>query len=137
MNHTNKAKLKVQSLLAPVDVTGSGTSSSVDLQNYNGVSFHVHAGDFAFDGTNKITLTLGESDDGTTFTVVAEADMIDPESGTIAKILDAAGDKNATHPIHYKGNKRYVQVVFTEGGTVDVPLAISAVLAYPEFMPPL
>lgn len=136
MNHTLKAKLDPVLLLAPIAVSASGTSDMVDVQGANSVEFDVAAGDFAFDGSNKLDLLLGESDDGTTFTVVAGADMIEPENGTLAKSLDSTADKNAIHRIHYKGYKRYVQVQIVETGTVSVPLSIVAVKGHLEAMPP-
>jgi len=138
MLRTLKAILKPVLLQAPIAVTSTGTSDAVNLADANSLMLLVDVGSFDFGTDDNLSLSLLESDElASGYTDVAAADMIEPEAGTVAKILDAAGDKNAVHAIHYKGSKKFVKLKYTEAGTVEVVLGVTAVLGNNEFQPPL
>lgn len=92
-------------------VTGTSTSIGVDLRGYESAMAVIHAG--ATGGTSpSFTFQVEESDDNSTFTAVAAADL----SGTEPTIT--AANDNAVYRIGYKGGSRYVRVsVPTTAGT--------------------
>lgn len=137
MLRTLKAILKPVLLKAPIAVNATGTSDAVNLADANSVMFLVDVGSFDFTTDDYVALSLLESDDDVTYADVGSDDMIAPESGTVAKLLDAAGDKDAVHAIHYKGNKKYVKVKYAETGTVSVVLGVTAITGHHELQPPL
>jgi len=131
------AKLGFGSMLAPVVVTATGNSSSVDVKDYGALCVLVHAGAMAFDGSNLLDLKLQHSDDDSTFTDCAADDVFEGEdmANGIVKKLDAAGDADKVHPLFYLGNKQYVRVRYEETGTVSVALGITAVKGHPKALP--
>lgn len=115
--------------------SATATSTAVDLQGYGSALFLLMTGAMTFSGTDKITVTLEESNDNVTFNVVSANDIYSPESGTVAKVLDGTEDAQTIHKVGYRGYKRYVRLVLTEAGTVSVPLSVVAVLGHPELKP--
>jgi hypothetical protein len=132
----------LKAFVAYATQTVSATVSNitgVDTQDYRALCFLITTAAFSFTGTNKITITLEESNnsDMSSSNVVAAADIWQPENGTIAKVLDATADGAAVHAIHYLGSKRYVRPVLTVGGTVSVALGVTALKGKAQFQPPL
>lgn len=126
-----KDVLKFSNVIEAQAITGAVSGTGVDVENGGSLTFLVSAGDFAFDGTNKLNLIVQHADvdvDGS-YAAAADADIFDAEDGAngIAKVLDSTLDKETVHAIHYRGNKRYVRIRVTEGGTVDVPLSVVAI----------
>lgn len=129
------AKLKAVKLLAPVAYTATVASAGVDTAGYGSLMMLVGSGAFAYDGTNKVSITVQHSDTDGSYVDVDAADLFEPESGAIAKILDATADGDAVHPIFYLGNKRWVRVNLVADGTVASVLSVEAVLGHPNAMP--
>lgn len=102
--------------------SGDSTTSVCDLQGFQSVFLSILMGVFNFTSTNKLTLTLLDSSDNTTFGTVAHADVEGEEVvGTTFKIWDATATEASTaFQIHYRGTKRYLKAVLAEGGTVSV-----------------
>ncbi len=123
--------------LAPISVTATGTSSTVDMQGFSSCMFLLLVGAFTFTSGNKMTIAIQESDDGTTFTAVADADLLSVESTGVHRVLDGTEDAGTINEFHYQGTKRYLQMKYTETGTVDVPLAVLAVKGNANLKPPL
>lgn len=93
----------VQSL-APASRTATANGTGVDLQNYASAFALISAG--AAGGTSpSFTFEVQESDDNSTFTAVADADLQGDEP------VITAGDE--VHRIGYKGGKRYIRVAIT------------------------
>lgn len=92
-------------LYVPVVIASSGTTNgpSVDLQSLNAQSLDIQAFSGArTDGT--YTFDLYESDDNSTFTAVADADLIgDPAANVISTA-------NALVRFGYIGSKRYIRL---------------------------
>lgn len=116
--------------------SGSGTSSTVDMQGFRSCMFVIMAGVFNLTTTNKVTCRMEESVDGTVWTEVAQADMTGSE-GTGAHILldTSASDASTVNTLYYRGSKRYAHMLFTEAGTVAIPLACLAVQSHQEMSP--
>lgn len=130
-------RLKQLVLLAPATWSADSTSSAVDMQSFGSAILNLIVGAFTFTGSNKITVSVEESDDGTTFTKVADADLQFVESAGVHKVLDGTEDQNLIHPFYYRGVKRYVHLALVEGGTVSVALGVYAVQGDSEMKPPL
>jgi len=91
----------------PAAYTSTVTGSGVDLQGYQAASVHFHIGAWT-DG--KWVCTLQECDDNSTFTEVADGNLI----GTMPTI---SGRSNVSlTPVGYKGTKRYIRVLGTASG---------------------
>ncbi len=103
--------------------TGDSTSAVCDLQGFKSCAISIVAGVFALTATNKVTLTVLESDDGTTYGTVAAADMEGMETASVFRAWDlSASDASTVTNLHYRGVKRYIKGVFAEGGTVSLPM---------------
>ena len=94
--------------LAPAARTASANGSTVDLHGYGSAMFVVEKGTIT-DGTH--TISAEESDDDSTWTAVAAADL----KGTFTALTSSVTAK--TNRVGYKGNKRYVRVITTVAGT--------------------
>ncbi len=115
---------------------GVGTTSVIDLQGFHSAWLVFTAGVFAFTGTNKVTLNLLDSADGTTYGTVAMADVEGGESSTVMRVWDSsASDASAAYSLHYRGNKRYLKATLTEAGTVSVPMSCVAILGSSDMKP--
>lgn len=100
--------------IAPAVLTATTTGSGVDLNGFNSAALVINTGALA--GAAVFVPKLQESDDNTTFTDVAAADL----QGSFPASLAAT----STVKVGYKGFKRYVRPVLTlSSGT---SLAVSA-----------
>jgi len=117
-------KIYQVALLVAQTVTATGNSSSIDLKDLMSCTFLLNVGNFAFDGSNYLTLAVQESDDNSTW---SEATVANGGLYEAAPVLDAGGDANKSHAIEYRGTKRYARLAWTETGTVSVPLSVTAI----------
>ena len=120
-NYYNQAVIP---LLAPAAArTAAFNSASIDTQNYDAVALAVNVGATGdtLSGTNRVELQVQESDDNSTFTAVADADLLKVVSGGQATgtfaLLNAAGSVNQVYLTGYRGYKRYVRVAGAFYGT--------------------
>jgi hypothetical protein len=90
--------------LAPAVRTASANGTGVDLQGFESALIVIETGTIT-DGTH--TIEVQESNDNSTFTAVADADL----QGTEPAI--GVSDDNAIYKIGYIGNKRYIRVAVT------------------------
>jgi len=115
---------------------GDGSTSSVDMQGFTALMISIAVGAFAFTSTNKFQVIVKESDDNTTFTTVADADLEGIEATTTHRLYDlSATDAQTVCDLHYRGTKRYVQCFLDESGTVSVPISVTGVLGYSHNRP--
>lgn len=91
---------------APVTTSANGASSDLSGGYSAAVAFNI--GPWG-DGTH--TFSVEESDDDSTFTAVAAADL----QGT-APVVNDATDDNQVYVVGYIGNKRYIRAVCTVTG---------------------
>jgi hypothetical protein len=98
---------------------GTVNGASQDLKGYRSCFAFIDA-DAWTDGTH--TCALNESDDNSTFTVVAAADLEFTEAGPINSsgqiVIDGAADDDAAFKVGYAGSSRYVRwEIVTTGAT--------------------
>jgi hypothetical protein len=113
--------IKAQAIAA----TTNGTA--VDMKDYESIICVADAGTCT-DG--KYTVSLQESDDNSTFTAVAAADL----KGSFTQI-NAAADETI-EVVGYIGDKRYVRAVVTEdsAGATGVVISVSLVRGHPRHL---
>ena len=104
-----KNNLSPAQSLAPAARTASANGTGVDLQGYGSAMAQFDLGLYT-DGS--YTLSVEESSDDSTYTVVAAADL----EGTLSVVDDATKD-NTIQRVGYKGTKRYIRAVVTEGSS--------------------
>jgi hypothetical protein len=134
-------ELQVTQLLIPATYTTDQNCTSVDMQGYEGVMFVANIGnslDTLAAGT-AIELELEESDDDSTFTDVADADLENYVDGTndgCWGLINAPTEDSTAFKCGYKGNKRYVRPVINFVGTHSsgTPLGVVA-LRRPFILP--
>jgi hypothetical protein len=100
----NKQNQDVVNSLAPAARTATANGTGIDLANVASAMIVFIVGTIT-DGTH--TPKVQESDDGSTFTDVAAADLI----GSLAVLAS-----NTNQRVGYRGNKRYVRAVSTVAG---------------------
>lgn len=125
--------LKVVSSLLPLTRTTDANGAAADLQDFQGamVVAHLGASGDALSGSLKIELELEHSDDNSTFTDCADADLSAAVTGTNTgtfAVVDASGEDSKAYKVGYKGNKRYVRVVYNITGTHTNGTPSSAVI---------
>lgn len=94
----------VQNSLAPAARTATANGSGVDLASFASATVAFSVGTIT-DGTH--TPKVQESDDNSTFTDVAAADLI----GALAALAS-----NVNQRVGYRGTKRYIRAVTTIAG---------------------
>ncbi|MCF1452290.1 hypothetical protein ACQZ61_04120 [Agrobacterium vitis] len=115
-------------------LAADNTPAAIDLRGYDSaeVCLDIGAGGITFSSTNKIEFVLTHSDDGTTYTNVADADMLGVSSisNGIIKALTSAHAAAAVYRYGYKGGKRYLKLLADFGGThgAGTPIAASVIL---------
>ena len=108
------SNIGVSQAVAPAVLTATNTSAGIDLLGFNAAAVVINTG--ALVGAAVFVPKLQESDDNSTFTDVAAADLV----GTFPASLAAT----SIYKVGYVGNKRYVRTVLTlSSGT---SLAVSA-----------
>lgn len=120
-----KSNLDVVQSLAPAARTASANGSGVDLQDYLGamVVFELGA---KTDGTH--TPSVEESDDNSTFSAVAAADLLGSLSAMSANTVQRVG---------YIGSKRYIRAVMTVSGATTGALSSAVVVRGEPKLAPL
>ncbi|MBW2645100.1 MAG: hypothetical protein JRE23_02775 [Deltaproteobacteria bacterium] len=126
--------IEVVSILDPVVVEATATHTDIDLQDFNSAELVINCGLDAgsgLSGSNKLVFTLKDSSDGTTYTAVETADMlgVTVASGVILTI-DAVGEDNSIYQFGYVGGKRYLELTYTETGTVSMPMGIEIIKSH-------
>jgi hypothetical protein len=110
------------------DTTTVGTA--IDLQGYESCEFVILSGVLT-DGT--YTPLIEESDDNSSYSAVADADLLSTEA---AEAFAATDDAEA-HSIGYVGHKRYVRLSIVSAGTTSGGfLAAMAYLGHARHNPP-
>lgn len=111
-----------------------GTANAVDGRGYNSVTYHVFTGTVTDAGTAAgITWELQESDDDSTYTAVADADLIGSESDLAITSDDS--DDAVIGKIGYIGTKRYTKLIPTGTAGTNAEVKAVAVLGLPDNAP--
>ena len=114
--------------------------SSVDLQFFESAEIVAYIGDIDEMGSSpvadaKIQMQLEHSDDDSTFTDVALADVLGPSSVSGGLVAVTTGD-NAFFEVGYVGGKRYVRpTLIPTGLTNGGPVAAWVVKGHPRHAP--
>lgn len=104
-----KNHLTVGQSLKPAARTASANGTGVDLAGFDAAMVVIDAGAWT-DGSH--TFEVQESDDNSSFTAVASADLDGTEP-----VVDGAPDDDQIYVIGYHGIKRYLRVATTVSGT--------------------
>lgn len=104
-----KTTSNVATSLAPAARTATGDGTGVNVSGYRSAMIAIVLGAWT-DGTH--TYEVQESDDDSTYSAVADADLDGTEP-----VVDAADEDLVVHLIGYKGVKKYVRVSVTRAST--------------------
>lgn len=135
----NNATTKV--LLPCAAYNADNTPAAVDLLGYGNalIAISVGVGGITFDSTNKIEFKLTHSNDDSTYTAVAQTDIVGATvaTGGIIKSLVAAHGTASVTKVGYIGNKRYLKLLADFSGThgTATPLSSTLVLGLPAILP--
>lgn len=135
-------KAKVSSLLIPATRTADANSSSIDVKDHGSAAilFHIGNSGDTLSGSVKIELELEHSDDNSTWSDCADADLSAAVTGTntgTAAVIDDGAEDSLVVKVGYLGNKRYVRGVlnFTGTHTNGCPCAVLAIQGDAEVEP--
>lgn len=125
--------LKVVSSLLPLTRTTDANGSAADLADYQGAMVVAHLGTSGdtLSGSLKIELELEHSDDNSTWTDCADADLSAAVTGTNTgtfAVIDAAGEDARVYKVGYRGVKRYLRIVYNITGSHSSGTPSSAVI---------
>ena len=117
-------------------------STVLDLKGFRNGAFHYSVGDSGdtLSGTVLIEVELLESDDDSTYTAVADADVKNPvtatNTGTVA-LIDAPTEDQIVGWAEYLGTKQYLKLNFSLTGTHTngTPVAASGFRTNPNEQP--
>lgn len=125
MYRDSNSNLAALESIRPQVATGAVNGETVDLRGYDSATIAVSIG--AITGTaGDATVTLEESDDGTTFSDVADADILGTEPTLAA---------NNDYQFGYIGGSRYVRAVFALGGETNVAVSAMVVAGHAHKAP--
>lgn len=117
-------------LLTPGTYAADTTPVSVDLLGFDAAAVYIEvgAGGITFSGTNKVEFVLTHSDDDSTYTNVADADIqgVSGTSNGIVYSLTAAHAAGTITEIGYVGGKRYLKLLADFSGTHGTGTPMSA-----------
>ena len=120
MERSLVSQVLYETALPPADYTSTADGASIDSEDFQSLTFMVHA--FAF--TGDCVLKLQESVDNVTFTDVSSDDILYPESLAVKAI--------GIGQLGYIGKAQYVRVVFVSG---NASLAVYATKGHPKRVP--
>jgi len=133
--------VSVATLIGAAVLTADNTPASIDRAGFEAVEIvlAIGAGGITFSGSNKIEFVLTHSDDDTTYTNVADADLLGV-TGTangIIKALTSAHAAPASYRFGYKGGQRYLKLLADFSGThgTGTPIAATAILGAAQVAP--
>jgi len=107
----------VEESIRPQVATAGVNGQTVDMRGADSVLIAVSVG--AISGSSgDATVTLEESDDDSTWTDVADADILGTEPALAA---------DTAYQFGYSGDSRYVRAVFALGGETNVAVCATAV----------
>nr|WP_297388248.1 hypothetical protein [uncultured Roseateles sp.] len=121
MNREEKTTHSVAESLRPQVVAGNVNGQGVDTRGYDMATVLYTAG--AIVASGDVTLKLQESDDNSSFSDVAAADL----AGSFPSALTA----NSAGLVGYRGAKRYVRVVATLNSGTSVAASAAVLLGDP------
>ncbi len=122
--------------LSPVVSSATKTSTTIDLQGYNGadVIFSIGQSGDTLSGSVYWTLKLQHSDDDSTYTDTVAADL---NSSSLAVIVNSSSLDRTSYGFGYQGVKRYLKAVATPTGTHTngTPIGVLALRGAASYVP--
>jgi hypothetical protein len=115
-------------LFAKVATTATQTIQGADISSYRGACFVVDVGTHTAD---DLVVTFQESDDNSTWTDIADADL----EGSANDIAVVVGIEDSVIKVGYSGIKKYIGAVITDGGTGSAVIGVSLVKGFPRQVP--
>jgi hypothetical protein len=123
-------------VLSPVVSTATKTSSSIDLQGFNGLSVVFALGLSADTLSTSLywTLSLQESNDNSTWTAVTATEC---NAGVNSIVVNGTTLDRQAYAIGYIGGSRYIQALATPTGSVSsgMPIGIVALKGVAAYRP--
>lgn len=122
-------------------LAADNTPVAIDLQGFNSAELIVNVGigGVTFDATDKIEFVLTHSDDDSTYTNVADVDMLGVTGITdgIIKSLTSEQAAATVSRFGYKGGKRYLKFLANFSGThgTGTPIAATILKGKPNDSP--
>ena len=127
--------IEAVSVLNPIAISATAVHTDIDLAGFNSCVILIDTGADAGTGlsaSHKLVFTMDHSDDGTTYTAVTTADMLDlTVSSGVVLTIDSTDKDNTLYKLGYIGGKRYLQLTYTETGVVSMPMSIIVVKGHP------
>lgn len=127
--------IEAVSVLHPIAISETAVHADIDLAGFNSCVILIDTGADAGTGlsaSHKLVFTMDHSDDGTTYTAVTTADMLDlTVSSGVVLTIDSTDEDNTLYKLGYIGGKRYLQLTYTETGVVSMPMSIIVVKGHP------
>lgn len=123
-------RIRSTKTILPIALTSSNANGTgVDLLNYQGALMEVHVGASGgtLGGSNYITIGFFSSTDNSTFTAIADTDLI---GGNNTHVINANANANCTVQRGYVGTARYVNVQIAPTGTVALPVSAAVVKGF-------
>lgn len=117
--------VSVVSSVVPAVLTATATGTGIDGRGFQSVTYVINTGAIA--GSGNFTPKIQESDDNSSFTDIAAADML----GSFPAALSAS----TAIRVGYKGNKRYTRAVLTLNSGTSIAAGAVAVLGHAELAP--
>jgi len=139
---SQKKGLLVENNIDSAVITASANGTGVDTQGYDSLAFVVNVGESAdtLSGSVYFDLLVQESDDDSTYTDVAEADLdgglVGGAAGAFA-LVDAAAEDDAAYTVGYIGGSRYARCRIEVTGTHNngTPIGAVSVKGNPKYGP--
>ena len=132
----------ISQIVDPVVVSADALSTAVNQAGFTDVTALVAVGESGdtLSGTVYIELEMQESDDDSTYTACADADITNSTAGTNTgtfALIDAAAEDDAVYTSKYLGSKQYVKVNINVTGTHTngTPIGVLAVQSGENYLP--
>lgn len=136
------SNISVTKALANAVRTADANGVTVDTQGYGSCVFsaNVGASGDTLSGSVKAELELEHSDDGSSWSDCANADLSTAVTGTNLgtwAVIDDPAEDDVEVTVAYVGSKRYARAVLNLTGTHTngIPVSIVAVLGHPHKAP--
>lgn len=141
MNKDLHNNIEIDTILHPIGIAATAVYTDIDLAGFNSAELVIDIGlDAALTSEANWTFKLEDSDDGTTYAVVTDVDMLGVTGIVTGLILDINSTTldNTIYHYGYVGGKRYLQLTVTEAGTaLTGPMCIMIIKGHPLDAPPI
>lgn len=134
--------LGIEEAIPPAVFGADNTPAAIDLLGFESalLSIHVGVGGITFSGTNKIEFKLTHSDDDSSYSAVADDDVLGLSSvgaGGIVLALTTAHAAASITRVGYVGGKRYLKLLADFSGThgTGTPIAATVIKGHAHERP--